>query len=132
MNISSEVKGHFLRLYQMAITDGEFSKTELRMLYDFAEERNISKSELEHILTHTTGKIDIPEKVESRIEYLHDLALMIWADGIVTEDERTTLEKYIRKFGFLEENISALADFFINNVKEGKTKSEVLNLINHE
>lgn len=116
----------------MAITDGEFSKTELHMLYKFAEEREISKSELEHILTHTTGIIDIPNSLDRRVEYLYDLAIMIWADGVVSPDERSTLEKYIRKFEFLEENIEALADFFINSVKEGKTKLEVLNLINHE
>lgn len=116
----------------MAITDGEFSKIELHMLYKFAEERDISKVELEHILTHTTGVIDIPKELKSRVEYLYDLAVMIWADGIVSPDERSTLEKYIRKFEFLEENIEALADFFINSVKEGKTKSEVLNIISHE
>lgn len=126
MNITSDVKGHFLRLYQMAMTDGDFSKTEWKMLYEFAEERGIPKADLDEILLSTTGSIDIPERVETRIEYLYDLTRMIWADGQVTPDERETLIKYTRKFEFEDESVEQLADYLIAKVKEGITKDELL------
>ncbi|MCW5516923.1 hypothetical protein J1G40_11725 [Muriicola sp. Z0-33] len=124
--ISEEIKSHFLRLYQIALTDDEFSQLEMKLLYQFASERNISKEQLDKILVSHTGWISIPETVEKRIEYLYDLALMIWADEKVTEDEYTTLKKYCRKFEFLEENVTALADYLIESAKEGKTKEDIL------
>jgi uncharacterized tellurite resistance protein B-like protein len=123
--LSAEVKGHFLRLYQMAMTDGNFSPEEWKMLYSFARERNIPKEDLDKILLNHSGDIAIPEDIETRISYLYDLTLMIWADGVVDENEILSLKKYCRKFEFLEENIDALSDYLIDSVKNGKTKTEV-------
>jgi uncharacterized tellurite resistance protein B-like protein len=126
MELSVELKGQFLRLYEVAITDGDFSLSELKMLYHFAEERGVPKSELDSILLSTTGTIIIPDDVETRIEYLFDLAKMIWADHTITEDELNTLKKYCRKFEFLDENIDELSEYLIQSVQEGKTKYDIL------
>lgn len=124
--ITAALKAQFLRLYQMAMTDGDFSPLEWKMLYEFAEERNISKEELDKILLSTSGNLQIPEAIEHKIEYLYDLARMIWADRYVSEDERVTLKKFCKKFGFLEENIDELSEYLIMSVKEGKTKLEII------
>lgn len=126
MKITSDVKGHFLRLYQMAMADGDFSSTEWKMLYEFARERDVPREELDKILLSTTEEIEIPEKVETRIEYLYDLTRMIWADGQVTPDERETLIKYARKFQFEDENVARLADYLIEKVKDGISKEDLL------
>ncbi len=128
--ISPEIKGHFLRLFQMAMTDDDFSPEEWKMLYQFANERGISHQELDKILLSTTGDLTIPKTIEKRIEYLYDLARMIWADGKVTEDEKRTLSKYCKKFEFLDENIPELTKYLLDAVKEGKTKEEILNELN--
>lgn len=128
--VSNELKSHFLRLYQMAITDDDFSPLELKMLYQFAEDRNIPSNELDKILLTATDKFVIPDSVEKRIEYLYDLARMIWADGIVTEDEKVTLKKYCRKFEFLDENIDELSKYLLDSVEKGLTKEEIINQLN--
>lgn len=114
----------------MAMTDGDFSPSEWKMLYEFAEERGVPRDELDRILLETTGKIEIPKTIVERVEYLYDLSRMIWADGKVTEDELTTLKKYCRKFEFEEENISELADYLIESVRVGKKKEEILSELN--
>ncbi|GGH76975.1 hypothetical protein [Phaeocystidibacter marisrubri] len=126
MKITSEIKGHFLRLYQMAMTDGDFSAEEWKTLYQFALERGISEIELDRVLLSTTGSLDIPDSIETRVEYLYDLTRMIWADGKVTPDERETLIKYVRKFQFKEENVTALADYLIEKVRAGISKDALL------
>lgn len=124
--ISAEIKGHFLRLYQMAMTDGDFSSSEWKMLYLFAEERGVAKSELDEILLNTSGKIEVPSTIENKIEYLYDLAQMILADEIVTEEELHTLKKYCKKFGFIDENIDELADYLISAAGKGISKFDLL------
>ena len=125
-NITAELKGHFLSLYQMAISDDNFSPSEWKMLYQFAQERNIPREELDKILLSPSSKMELPNTVGKRIEYLYDLTLMIWADNIVTEDELITLKKYCRKFEFMEENIEELCQFLIESVRNGKSKEEIL------
>ncbi len=129
--ISEEIKSHFLRLYQIALTDEDFSPLEMRLLYQFANERNISKDQLDEILTAHSGPFTIPETLEKRIEYLYDFALMIWADEKVTDDEYNSLKKYCRKFEFLEEKIVPLTDYLIESAKEGKSKASILFELNN-
>jgi uncharacterized tellurite resistance protein B-like protein len=126
ITISADLQAQFLRLYQIAMTDGDFSPLEWKMLYDFAAERNVSKEELDKVLLSPVGKLEIPQQLEEKIDYLYDFSRMIWADGIVTEDEEVTLKKYCKRFGFLEENIPQLAQYFIDAVKNGKSKESII------
>ncbi|WP_319946578.1 hypothetical protein [Flagellimonas myxillae] len=126
MNISTELKSHFLRLYQIAFTDDNFDVLELQMLYKFAEERGISKDQLNDILLHPSQDSIIPTSLEKKIEYLYDLAIMIWADGIVTDDEVNTLRKYCLKFDFEEENIKDICEFLLENAKANIPLKELI------
>ncbi|BBQ08141.1 hypothetical protein JUNP353_2712 [Elizabethkingia anophelis] len=111
----------------MAICDDNFSKLELKMLYRFAEERGITAKNLDEILLSPVDtKNALPQTLEDKIEYLYDLVLMIWADDHVDDNERSALEKYIKLFGFVEENVSAIANYLLEAVKSGKTKSDIL------
>lgn len=117
INISTELKSHFLRLYQMALSDDNFDILELQMLYKFAEERGVNKEQLNEILLNPSQELSIPETLDEKIEYLYDLALMIWADDVATEDEINTLKKYCLKFDFLEENVDDICEFLLSNAK---------------
>ena len=128
--ITTELKSHFLRLYQIAFSDDNFDVLELQMLYRFAEERGLSKENLNEILLNPSHDSSIPETLEKRVEYLYDLAVMIWADKKVTEDEYITLKKYCRKFEFLEENITDLADYLLDSAKKELPKEEIIRNIN--
>lgn len=130
MHISTELKSHFLRLYQIAISDDNFDVLELQMLYRFAKERDITEQQLNEILLNPSHETRIPEAIDEKIAYLYDLALMIWADGVATDDEVNTLKKYCSKFGFLEENIDQITEFLLSNAKENQALTHVLHLIN--
>lgn len=129
--VSNKLKSHFLRLYQMAFSDDSFDKLELKMLYHFAESRGVSESQLQEILINPlVDDTQIPDTLKQKIEYLNDLAKMIWADGVVTEDERNTLLKYCKKFGFLDENLEDLANFLLKCAKENLNVEEIMSEIN--
>ncbi len=128
--ISTELKSHFLRLYQMAFSDDSFDLLEMQMLYKFAEERGLTREQLDGILLNPSHNTSIPESLEQRVEYLYDLSLMIWADGKVTEDEYITLKKYCKKFQFLEENVNKLADYLLSCAKKNMSKEEIIISIN--
>jgi len=125
--ITENLKAHFLRLYQMAICDDDFSALELKMLYRCAEERGISSKNLDEILLNPINlKSLVPQSIEEKIDYLYDLTVMIWADGIVSPNEYSAMQKYVLMFGFLEENVTPIVDYLIEAVRIGKNKSEIL------
>jgi hypothetical protein len=111
----------------MAICDDDFSALELKMLYKCAEERGISSKNLDEILLDPINlKSLVPQTIEEKVDHLYDLTVMIWADGIVSPDEYSAIQKYVLMFGFLEENVIAIVDYMIEAVKIGKNKSEIL------
>ena len=127
IQITENLKAHFLRLYQMAICDDDFSALELKMLYKCAEERGISSKNLDEILLNPINiKSLVPKTIEEKVDYLYDLTVMIWADGVVSPNEYSAMEKYVLMFGFLEENVKAIVDYLIEAVKIGKDKNEIL------
>lgn len=129
--ISIQLKSHFLRLYQMALTDDNFDILELQMLYHLAEERGIPREELDKLfLNPVNQEVDIPEDLNIRIEYLYDLTRIMWADGKITDDELNTLKKYCKKFEFLDENIDELSSYLIDCVQKGINKKEIINQLN--
>lgn len=129
--ITLELKSHFLRLYQMALSDDQFDVLELQMLYHFADERGIPKEELDKLfLNPVNTDFVVPEVLTTKIEYLYDLARIIWADGKVTDDELNMLRKYCRKFDFVEENINDLSDYLIDCVQKNIGKEEIISQLN--
>ncbi|WP_100076214.1 hypothetical protein [Chryseobacterium camelliae] len=130
--ITENLKAHFLRLYQMAICDDDFSTLELKMLYQCAEERGISSKNLDDILMNPINiKSLLPKTIEEKVEYLYDLTVMIWADGVVTPNEYAAMEKYVLMFGFLEENAKPIVDYLIESVQTGKPKTDILYELNN-
>lgn len=129
--ISAELKSHFLRLYEMALSDDNFDILELQMLYRLAEEKGIPKEELDKLfLNPVNHQTFIPEDLNTRIEYLYDLTCIILADEIITEDETNTLKKYCKKFEFLDENIEELSTYLLECVQNGVKKEEIINQLN--
>jgi len=114
----------------MACADENFDVLEMKQLYKFAEQRGVDAEHLNSILINPVQKIEVPESVEKRIEYLYDLAIMIWVDKEVTEDEYNLLKKYCKTFEFLNENITGICDYLIDCAKKEKPLQEVLESIN--
>lgn len=130
-SISTELKSHFLRLYHIALSDDQFDVMELKTLYLFADERGVPREELDRLLLNPVDhNSTIPKNVSTRIEYLYDLATMILADGIITEDEKNTLKKYCRKFEFLEENINEITEYILECIQKNVSKEAIIKQLN--
>lgn len=127
IEITEEIKAHFLRLYSIAFVDDNFHPLELKLLYDFAEDRGVPKETLDELLLNPSQfTAKIPEDIISKITYLYELCQMIWADGQVDENEKTTLRKYIKMFGFEEENVSDLSEYLLGAVEENISLEDIL------
>lgn len=129
LKIESSLKSHFLNLYSIALSNFEIDINELEMLYKLGEERGINPEEINKIILSANDFV-IPTIISEKIIYLYDFARMIWADNKVDEFERNALVKFIKVFGFVEENAADIANFLIDEAKKNTPVDEIILLVN--
>lgn len=101
--------GHFAAIANMATVDGEIGPEEEKLLKRFAVKLDIDESEyVEVLLNPNKFPINPPNTTEKRLERLHDLFRMIFADHGIDDHERFLIEKYAIGLGFSAERAQKL------------------------
>ena len=124
------LKRHFFNLYCLALSDMQFDFTELQTLYTIGIEHGLSPEQINQIVLTANITPTIPDTKEAKAECLYDLTRMAWADGTIKPEEREVIKKCVISYGFLPENADGIVDFFIDRVKENKSKTDIINEIN--
>lgn len=93
--------GHFASIANIASINGQLSAEEEKMLKRFAHKLDIDEAEYEQVLKNP-GKYPInpPNDAERRLERIHDLFEMIFADNEIDDHERFLIEKYAIGLGY--------------------------------
>ena len=95
--------GHFAAIVNLAAVDGEINSREEAQLRRFADKLNIGEEEYSKILKNPTAfPIHPNNSIEGRLERLHDLFKIIYADHEIDEEEEELLRKYAIGLGFSE------------------------------
>ncbi|MEB8328642.1 hypothetical protein OO009_04680 [Flavobacteriaceae bacterium KMM 6897] len=133
--IKDDLKGHFLNLYTLALSDNKFDDKELQMILTIGEEKGISRTEFEQIIINPTSfNIKYPSDFLSKIELLYDFTRLIWANQIVEDDERNAFMKFCEKFGFQKEESKELFEWLLtlakNNTPSSNLETEISKLSN--
>jgi len=124
--IAKELKSHFLNMYLIALSDYEFDKKEVDEILKIGEKHGVSKSEFEKIILNPAEiNFEIPQNLKKKIEYLYDYARIIWADGIIQDDETKSLYNFCLKFGFENEIAIELTDWLIIQAKKDLSHIEL-------
>lgn len=93
--------GHFASIANMATVNERFSAEEEKLLKRFAQKLDISEAEYERILKNPNSyPINPPNSAERRLERIHDLFQMIFADNEIDDHERFLIEKYAIGLGY--------------------------------
>ena len=96
--------GHFASIASIAAVDGDLNDEEEKMLKQFARKLNIEESEYVEVLKNPTKyPINPPNSAEKRLERMHDLFEMIYADHGIDDEERQLIERYAIGLGYTEE-----------------------------
>lgn len=127
IELDDKLKWHFFNLYCMAVSDNDFDPRELQTLYSIGVERGISPETINQVVLTTGIAPAVPESLEEKVAYLYDLTRMAWADGVIEDEEKAMLKKYILRFGFKAENAEGIMKYFLAKVKEGATIENIIN-----
>lgn len=124
--IDESLKAHFLSLYCLTVSDSDVDPKELETLYQIGLEYGISKEEIQTIVLSPSSKPLLPNTIEEKVAYLYNLTRIAYADGKVMQEEKELICKYVVKFGFPQENATAIVEYFLKSVTEGKVVNDIL------
>ena len=128
--MADDLKWHFFNLYCLALSDEQFDFSELQTLYTIGVEHGITPEQINQVVLTANLAPTVPASIEGKVEYLYDLARMAWADGKIAQEEREIMKKCVVRYGFLPENAKGIVDYFIESVKNNKSKTDIINEIN--
>lgn len=130
MEDNSLLKSRFLSLYCMVMADGIVEARELEVLYRIGRENyNISPEEINKMIVSAGPSFTVSTKMEERISILYEMSEIAWADGVIDESEVALLARYAVKFGFKEQNARGIAEFMIQQIKDGVKLEDVVKKI---
>ncbi len=96
--------GHFASIANIASVNGAISDEEEKMLKRFARKLDIDETEYTAILKNPAKyPINPPNDAERRLERIHDLFEMIFADHEIDDHERFLIERYAIGLGYTAE-----------------------------
>jgi uncharacterized tellurite resistance protein B-like protein len=96
--------GHFASIVKIASVDGALNEEEEKLLKRFARKLNVTDAEYLEVLKNPKKYHLSPSySADKRLELMHDLFEMIYADHDIDEDELHLVEKYAIGLGYTEE-----------------------------
>jgi len=92
---------HFASIVNLAAVDGEINNEEELLLKRFARKLDISQDEYAKVIENPKSfPLSAYNSVERRLERLHDLFKIIFADNIIDEEETELVKRYAIGLGF--------------------------------
>lgn len=123
--------GHFASIANMAAIDGALNADEEAKLKRFARKLNINESEYLEVLENPSKyPINPPMSADIRLERMHDLFEMIFADHVIDEEEHNLIERYAIGLGYTEELATKLIKRSIDIYQGGLDMDDYRYLLN--
>lgn len=125
--------GHFASIANIASIDGALNEFEEKLLRRFARKLDIDEEMYEMVLKDPSKyPINPPMDADRRLERMHDLFEMIFADHEIDENERKLIEKYAIGLGYTEELAAKLIKRSIEIYDGGLDMEDYRYLLNKE
>ncbi len=125
--------GHFASIANLAHLDSALNAEEEKLLKRFARKLDIQESEYADVLKNP-GKYPInpPNSSDKRLERMHDLFEMIFADHEIDDHERFLIEKYAIGLGYSVELAQKLIKRSIQIYQGGLDLEDYRYLLNRD
>ncbi|WP_372919601.1 TerB family tellurite resistance protein [Salegentibacter sp.] len=100
---------HFACIVNLASVDGEINEQEETLLRRFAHKLDINETEYKMVIRNSNEfPVNAYNSVEERLERLHDLFKIIFADSSIDRGEEELIKRYAIGLGFSSEASEAI------------------------
>ena len=106
-------KKHVRNLLALAHADGHLHDDEKALLYKIGEKYGLKKRQIDSILNSKKDvELHIPDSDDEKMDQLYDILLMVYADGVVDDNEVEFCKDMVNKFGYKEAMVDRLIQLF--------------------
>lgn len=123
------MKSHIANLVAIAMSDGNFSVNEKKLIFEIGERNGITREKVKEIIRMENEdiKFKIPKNDLDRFNKVYELVEMWHADGDKAEQEMDICIEIAEKLGFRKEITGVLVRKLQYGIKAGKTRDELQN-----
>lgn len=126
----SSQKGHFRNLIMLARVDGNVAEEEKGLLTRIANRLSLTDEQVKEILDDSNNYPMIPPiSREERYERFIQLLQMVLVDGEISAKENILIDRYGIALGLTQERLDEKFPIILENLKAGKTREEILDII---
>ncbi len=120
-------KSHFSTLVMMAQSDGVFSDDEQKLIYKIGKGIGLSQTQMDELIKDAAKyPVNPPVSKEDRITRLVELVEVIYADGVLEDNEVSLFQRFGTALGFNDDQMIETASAVINGLSEGKTTEQIV------
>ena len=121
-------KEHYIQLVQVAKSDGKILKAELVLLHREGKKFGLTDPEIDNLLKlKDPHQYNPPYSLRDKFEELYEIAEMILADNVITENEKKMINRYAIAAGFSDNEISKLIPLLFDGIENGKDAEKLFN-----
>ncbi len=106
-------KKHIKNLVALANSDGFMHEDERTLIFRLGEKYGLKERQVRKIIENAKQQeLYVPEKDDEKMDQLFDLLQMVYADGVVDDNEIVFCKDVVSKFGYKESLVEKLIDIF--------------------
>ncbi len=111
-------KNHLKNLIALAMIDGHFHADEEKMIYKVGEMYGLKDRQISVLIAeYKATDLHIPDSFDKKMEQLYDLVRMVYADGVVEDQEIEFCQHLMVQYGFKPEVVPWLIGIFEENYR---------------
>ncbi len=116
---TKERKSHFKNLILLALVDGDFDENERNFLIQTGINWGLSESQARSVVENPHSvKFVLAKEPDHRIVQLHDLIIMMLADGVIMEAEMDFVTTLAVKMGFRASDVPRMLESIIDAARQ--------------
>ena len=120
-------KEYFINLIQVSKTDGKIAPIELELLYKEGKKFGLTEPEIEKLIESESDHVyHAPYSLNDKFEHMYNVAVLILADEVVTDNEKKLLKRFAIEAGFQDKAIDDLIELLFEGIKNNESEESLL------
>jgi uncharacterized tellurite resistance protein B-like protein len=126
-------KSYYITLIQVCRIDGKIDPAEMEMLHREGRKFGLTDPEIDKLIaSESHHEYHSPYSLDEKFEQLYNVAIMILADKVVTEEEKKAFTRIATEGGFSDAAIESLRDILLEGIKNNESEEVLLSRFKRE
>ncbi len=120
-------RSYYVTLIQVCRVDGKIGPDEMAMLHMEGRKFGLTDPEIDRLIdSESHHEYHTPYSLDEKFEQLYNVAVMILADKVVTEEEKRAIRRIATEAGFNDDAIESLRVILLDGITNNESEEVLL------